>query len=60
MQRQRKLQLGDARALGESWAQFTDEQREQREQVRRLLAGLIARAVRATHKKEQDDDAAGK
>ena len=54
MQRQEKLRLGDANALRASWARFTDDQRKR---VNTLFAELISRAVRATHKKEQRDDA---
>ena len=54
MQRQQKLQLGDANALRASWARFTDDQRKH---VIAIFAELIARAV---HKKEQRDDAAEK
>jgi predicted Fe-S protein YdhL (DUF1289 family) len=56
MQRQQRLRLGDANALRASWARFTDDQRKQ---VIAIFAELIARAVRAAHKKEQHD-AAGK
>ena len=57
MQRQQRLQLGDIKTLHESWARFTNDQRLQ---VKRLFAELIARTVRATRKKEQGDDAAKK
>ena len=57
MQRQRRLQLGDRKALHESWARFTNDQRKQ---VKTLFAELIARTVRAARKKEQRDDAAEK
>jgi hypothetical protein len=57
MRRQQKLRLGDANALGASWARFSDEQRKQ---VKTIFAELIARAVRAAYKKEGCDVAAGK
>jgi hypothetical protein len=57
MHRQGKLQLGDANALGASWARFTDDQRKQ---VERIFAELIARAVRAANKKGQCDETAEK
>jgi len=57
MQRQQRLRLGDANALRASWARFTNDQRKQ---VTTIFAELIARAVRAVHKKERRDDATGK
>jgi hypothetical protein len=54
MQRQQKLNLGDANALRASWAGFTENQRKL---VKTIFAELIVRAVRASRKKEQRDDA---